>query len=433
MKKTGAVLLSASMLLALVGCGGTPTSTAGSETAETPQQGKQLNVLAWDASQTYKDITQKYIDEFEAEHPGVEVVIQYLPQGFDEKLMALYAANEAPDIFFATSNQYIDYADRGMLLPLDDLIAGTQEISKDDIIESAKFSYDDKLYGLAVNIQPQLLFYNKDMFAAANLPEPTDDWTWDDFQQAAAALTQKDENGKTLVYGFQCDEYWRYFSSVFWSNGGQYFDDEVKPTQVQFNNEIALKSMKLLDDMVTSGSSPMPGVKGALAYREAFANGKVAMILDGAWMVQTFSGNPALNYGIALPPKGDVTHASNNCGTAWVMSKNDRGNEDLAFDLWLKLNGKEIALELADYGSTQMGGLPCYESCYEDERWQPAEVVTSVEKALDYVYNEPYFSGGFKWCKEILDLSMQEMIIADKDYQTVLDDIQAKTESEILK
>lgn len=432
MKKAGAVLLSASMLVSMAGCSSTASSSASTGTEAQPQENVELNVLAWDASQTYKDITQKYIDEFEAEHPGVEVVIQYLPQGFDEKLMALYAAGDAPDIFFATSSQYIDYANRDMLLPLDDLIAGTDEIQMDDIIESSKFSYNGSLYGLAVNIQPQLLFYNKDLFAAAGVEEPTNDWTWDDFQQAAAALTQKDESGKTMVYGFQCDEYWRYFSSVYWSNGGQYFDSEVEPTKVEFNNDIAIKSMKLLDDMVTSGSSPMPGVKGALAYREAFANNKVAMILDGAWMVQTFSANPAINYGVALPPKGDVTHASNNCGTAWVMSKNDRGNEDLAFDLWLKLNGKEIALELADYGSTQMGGLPCYQSCYEDPRWQPTEIVSAVEDALDYAITEPYFSGGFKWCTEILDLSMQEMIIADKDYQTALDEIQAKTEAEIL-
>ena len=46
-----------------------------------------------------------------------------------------------------------------------------------------------KVLGLPALVDNLALVYNKDMFAKAGVPEPTDQWSWEDFRAAAAKLT----------------------------------------------------------------------------------------------------------------------------------------------------------------------------------------------------------------------------------------------------
>jgi len=60
---------------------------------------------------------------------------------------------------------------------------------------------DGKQYALIRDASTQMIGYNKDMFDAAGVPYPKDDWTWDDFLGAAQKLT-KVENGKNMLRTF---------------------------------------------------------------------------------------------------------------------------------------------------------------------------------------------------------------------------------------
>ena len=46
------------------------------------------------------------------------------------------------------------------------------------------------------------VYYNKDLFDAAGLPYPKDDWDWDEFLNVAQQLTQRDAQGKITQWGF---------------------------------------------------------------------------------------------------------------------------------------------------------------------------------------------------------------------------------------
>jgi multiple sugar transport system substrate-binding protein len=47
------------------------------------------------------------------------------------------------------------------------------------LLESAKF--EGSVYGFPRDIEVNVIYYNKDMFDAAGVAYPSDDWTWDDF------------------------------------------------------------------------------------------------------------------------------------------------------------------------------------------------------------------------------------------------------------
>ncbi len=67
------------------------------------------------------------------------------------------------------------------------------------LLESA--SYDGSVYGFPRDIGFSVLYYNKDLFDAAGVEYPTEEWTWDDLTAAAEALTVVDANGRVTQYG----------------------------------------------------------------------------------------------------------------------------------------------------------------------------------------------------------------------------------------
>src|SRR5207244_10424906 len=85
------------------------------------------------------------------------------------------------------------------MIPLNDQMAKTGT-SKSDFVPSllSAFSYNGKVFGIPKDFNTLGLVYNKDLFKAANVKEPTNDWTWDDLKTAAKALTKGDVVGLSL-------------------------------------------------------------------------------------------------------------------------------------------------------------------------------------------------------------------------------------------
>jgi len=74
-----------------------------------------------------------------------------------------------------------------LYLPTSDFYPGTLDI----------FRHQDRLYGLPAEITPHLIFYDKNLFDQAGVPYPRIGWTWDDFEDAASRLTERDGDAIT--------------------------------------------------------------------------------------------------------------------------------------------------------------------------------------------------------------------------------------------
>ena len=92
-------------------------------------------------------------------------------------------------------------ADRDVLMALDSFIEADEDCDLSYYPESllVPLRYEDQLYALPQEVSPYVIYYNKDMFEAAGLEMPTDDWTIDEFYEAAKALTDPEKN----VYGYR--------------------------------------------------------------------------------------------------------------------------------------------------------------------------------------------------------------------------------------
>jgi multiple sugar transport system substrate-binding protein len=268
-------------------------------------------------------VHQKVADAYMAANPDVEIEIWSQPWGdYFTKLDTLFAAGDGsviPDVFFMSPVQ--KYASAGLIQNLDPLIDARGMDLKDywpGALEST--SWDGNVYGLPRDSGVEVLYYDKDDFDAAKLDYPTDDWTWDDLQKAAEALTIKDDTGRVSRYGLAA-EGGKYFDFVG-ANGGAILDDVFKPTSCQLSTPESVAGIEYFSGLMNEG----------VAWRDADlgqAGGDQSVFLadQASMFIQNASRIPALNaaginYDIAAVPKAPSggRQAGSTNGAAWVMS-----------------------------------------------------------------------------------------------------------------
>ena len=97
-----------------------------------------------------------------------------------------------PDIFWMHTNQLLYYADFGMLADVtdlyDDVDPNYYKNHFSEISCSNASGSDGRLYGVPKDKDNGMLVYNKEMFDAAGVAYPTDDWTWEDMTEASQKI-----------------------------------------------------------------------------------------------------------------------------------------------------------------------------------------------------------------------------------------------------
>lgn len=144
--------------------------------------------LSWWTNEVRTAVTLATIEAYEAEHPNVKIIPEYTGwAGYWDKLETQIAANETPDIFQVTQELYIEYAEGNIITPLNDF---AMDFDKIDQAALDAWTVDGDVYGLPLGLNGWALLYNPDIFDRANVSYPTADWTWEDFEAKAEAITQ---------------------------------------------------------------------------------------------------------------------------------------------------------------------------------------------------------------------------------------------------
>lgn len=192
-KKLVSVLLAASMCLSLAACGGgnssTDSSGGGSAQGDGPKTDK-LEVVIWDTNQQAG--IQEICDEFSKES-GIDVKVEVKSwDSYWTLLEAGASGGDMPDVFWMHINESQRYMDADLLLKLDDYIAGDDSIDLDNYYPGIVdiYSKDGSAYALPKDHDTIALLYNKEIFDKYNIDYPTDEWTWDDYAETAAAITK---------------------------------------------------------------------------------------------------------------------------------------------------------------------------------------------------------------------------------------------------
>ncbi len=125
---------------------------------------------------------------------GIRVKLN--PFSGEEKLYAMMAAGQAPDVFYTNGAVRDRLAAEGRLLdlrPFAEQDPFFQRLRTE--VRAAAAAPDGGIYGVGNWTHTCGVYYNRAAFAAAGLAPPTADWTWDDFVAVARKLTRVGQAG----------------------------------------------------------------------------------------------------------------------------------------------------------------------------------------------------------------------------------------------
>lgn len=159
-------------------------------------------VLTYNCAANTREITalREELPRFR-ETSGIEIRLN--PFSGEEKLYAMMAARQAPDIFYTNNAVRDRLAAEGRLLDLDPFARADPTIARFPAeVLTATRSIDGGLYSIQNYTHTCGVYYNRELFARAGIKPPNSEWTWEDMRTVAARLTEDSNgDGRTDRYG----------------------------------------------------------------------------------------------------------------------------------------------------------------------------------------------------------------------------------------
>jgi multiple sugar transport system substrate-binding protein len=273
------------------------------------------------------DARLRVVDAFRRKHPDIKV--RTLLSGPDAlQHVSIYCAGgKCPDVLMAWEFTYSGLAERGVLLDLNTMLAHDQMFAtelKADSVPSLyeTFSYNGGQYALPEQWSGNYLFYNKTLFAEAGVHPPPgrwdETWSFDEFLDAAKALTKRDRSGRVTQWGF-VDTWAPYYSALLFgmNNGVPWSDPRMNPTHLNFDDAAFIEGIQFYADLANRHRvAPTASEAQSMATTDLFTSGHAAMALGGHWRYQTLDRAKDLDFDIAVLPTGPKGHAAHsNIGT----------------------------------------------------------------------------------------------------------------------
>ncbi|MBI2776244.1 MAG: sugar ABC transporter substrate-binding protein [Chloroflexi bacterium] len=272
----------------------------------------KLTYFTFSAAPDYLTELDSIVKAFEAKYPNITIEVQ--TASYDQyftKLQTAVSGGTAPDTFELNYENFVTYASAGSLL---DISSQAQAAASTYYPRAyAVFQQDGKQYGLPESFSDVLLFYNKDLFDAANQAYPTADWTWADELAAAKKLT----NAGSGVWGdFQPVQFFEFYK-VLAQNGGTFFNADQ--TASTFNDAKGVEAANwLIRKANTDKVMPTAAQLGGQDDTALFKSGKLAMWHNGIWQ---FSGlkDTTFKWDVQVEP-GNTVKANHFFANAVVAS-----------------------------------------------------------------------------------------------------------------
>lgn len=344
-------------------------------------------------------LTNKWIPEFEAQNPGVEVRMTAIPfagvVSYQAKLLTALSTGGGPDLFDLGSWEYERFVENGYIEPLQPDLLGydsTEDLLADYVEGSLAFAtFDDEVYALFSEFNTLAMFYNQDMFDAHGIPHPSTDTplSWDEVGEIGGTLTTVDEQtGAKKSVGFQFGFFANFRSPQWYAQNfytimrqhGQ--DDLYVDGEPAANTAAALAAFQTIYDFTYEYEAYDPH-----AITNWFADlpqEKSGMVLAGTWFVPALRGfDEDQRFGVVPHPVTDPGDPStwHNILWSWGWSVNPNTDDEkkaLAHEFLRFMLGGDGESDQAAWWFNNLGYLqpkvglfehPDYLSYLEENPW----------------------------------------------------------------
>ena len=264
------------------------------------------------------------VREFERRNPDINVRVLSMGAGAmnPQKLMTSIVGNVAPDVINQDRFSISDWASRGAFVSLSPLIERDRVRDPLTPVPEDYYSapweeatYAGQVYAIPTGADNRILYYNKKIFRekapelrAAGLDPERPPRTWSEILKYSEVLTEKSKDGTLKRAGFlpNFGNSWLYMYAF--QNKAEFMDpDRRNCTLYSPESEEALQFM-VKGYEITGGFEMAKSFESGFLGKEndAFIIGKVAMKIDGDWIISGLARyGPQLDFGVAPAPVPD--------------------------------------------------------------------------------------------------------------------------------
>lgn len=284
-----------------------------------------------------KTLTEVLIPEFEKQNPGIKVnAVPHEWADLHDKILISANSNSLPDVARCDIAWLPEFQEMGVLVALDEEIDGF-EAKKDELLDSAMSTafIQGHYYGLALNTNSKILFYNVKMLkdAGVEVPQTMDEWV-----TAVRKIAGTNSKGQQ-IWGWNEPALagWN-ICPFIWSFGGSLTDETQTLASGYINSEATVKAVETFASLAKEGV--ITGWNsGDIPMTDGFGTYRYAMMLEGPWKIAELEGAyPDVDYGTAYIPAGDG-------GAVSVL-----GGEDIAM---FTTANKEAAWKFMDFMTSE--------------------------------------------------------------------------------
>ncbi len=213
----------------------------------------------------------KLIEQFQAENPGIKVELQLMSNDDRmSKAVNAVAVGEELGIFEIERRLVPDFTRAGYLLELDSIV---DEIGVEKFVPGSLlyWPWDGKLYQFTSDVSAMTLYWRKDLFEQAGLPEPD---SYERLLEASEKLNN--QNGVSgNAFEASADGGVQRFVSFLWQNCGDFYTKEGELAFDRPGAKQAVEDYAALNQYAPSGSHAW----GSRDPVHAYTAGRVAMAL----------------------------------------------------------------------------------------------------------------------------------------------------------
>jgi len=271
--------------------GNTPTAsngTDGNKATEPPKESDPPKPVTLTVSYPKSDnpVAIEYAEEaikrFTGKYPNVTIKKndwQYASNEIGIKM----AARQAPSFFNSPATEGKTLVEHGWAADLTPYLENYAFANDFNETLTAPFNFEGKLYAIPRYAYILTITLNKKLFEEKGVPVPTADWSWDEFYEAATAVSDPDKG----IAGFAImakgtEGGWNWSNFLYQAGGVAQTVADGKVT-ASFNSEAGVKAMEFLKKIKWEGNA-LP-TNWALNYGDTwnlFKQGRAAMIVGNA-------------------------------------------------------------------------------------------------------------------------------------------------------
>jgi multiple sugar transport system substrate-binding protein len=329
-------------------------------------------------------IMRKLISQFNAEHANIKVSMTAIAWAdYFQKLPAAVSNGKAPEIGLMHADDLATNAARQVIIPLDD-VAKALNLSEADFAPIAWNGglYQGKRYGIALDVHPAGLFYNKTVLEKAGADPEKPPTTGDELM---AILEQCKSKGIQGMWTSALSVYGLASQTLVYQYGGKMVNDDG--LTVGFGDEPAVKAITWWKSLIDKGYSP----KNAAADGDfvSFTNDKAAFMINGPWNTTPLNALKKLKWAATQVPNIGGTQATWAGSHQFVLPRQQKPDANKAVASRVFVNW----ISQQSLGWADAGMVPARNSVREDPKFASKVAVNEFAKELDYIHFVPPIAG----------------------------------------